>query len=393
MLRWIKRITVFELCLALLVLSDGLSRLSVWPSDSVGDLLVNGFQLCLYVLIAVDLVMRRYSFSTYLCVGISAGIFLLGWFQTHDSVFIRDVLLIVAARGTPFERTVRAMRIMLSVVVCIGLLTVIFGFATTKTYRRGGLSLGFSHPNQLALILTVIILMWLAERRKTLAWSDIGLTIIWALVTYSITRSRTPMLLVTAVIVLGFAQVKNPHRHVGGILAFVAPMVPALCLIFTCVTAKLLTSSPLVNDLDILLSNRIWLNWYAFSHYDITPFGQIIDLTAGTGTVYNEIRDLWNSAITVDNSYTLSLLELGLLPTLCFICWNTFSLKKSADSGDFYLVILGIALCVYGITEAQMMDVFNNFALLSAFSFGAERSPSFGHETSNERRLVTNGGK
>lgn len=367
----LRSITLFEICLSLLVLSDGLSRLVIWPSDGMANTLVNLMQLGLYALLAIDLVRRRYSVSTYICVVVSAAIFILGWSRTHDSVYIRDVLLIVAAKDVPFERTVRAMRITITVVVCIAVLTVIVGIAPIITYRRGGLSLGFAHPNQLALILTVIVLMWLAERRKQLQGKDLAVAGAWSFVTYAITRSRTPLILMGVVILLGVAQVRKPNRTVGKFLSIVAPSVPLLCLLFTYVTAMLLTSSQLVNRLDLILSNRIWLNWYAFSHHDLTLFGQVVDLTAGSGTVYNEIRGVWNSLVTVDNTYTLSLITLGLVPTLVFIVWNTFSLKKLADSGDFYLVVLEVALCIYGITEAQMMDVFNNFVLLATFTASA----------------------
>lgn len=385
----LRTITIFESCLALLVLLDGISRLSVWPSGGSAGLFVNVLQLCLYALLVIDLVRRKYPFSTYLAVGMSAAVFLLGWLQTHDSVFIRDVLLIVAARDTPFEKTVHTMRITMSLVVCIGILTVVFGFVGLGVYRRGGVSLGFAHPNQLALMLTVIALMWLAERRKYLTGKDLTFATIWALVTYLITRSRTPLLLMMAVIILGVVQVRNPGRHVGKVLAIMAPLVPILCLLFTYMTAVLLPLSQFVNQLDLLLSNRIWLNWYAFSHYDITMFGQVIDLTAGTGTVYNEIRGVWNSSITVDNTYTLSLLSLGLIPTLGFVCWNTFSLKRAVNSGDFYLVVLGIVLCVYGITEAQMMDVYNNFVLLSAYSLSVGGRPAAANDVQGERGLVS----
>lgn len=63
----------------------------------------------------------------------------------------------------------------------------------------------------------------------------------------------------------------------------------------------------IVNRLDLLLSNRIFLNWYAINHHGMRLFGQIVNLTEGSGTAFNEIRGIWNSLITVDNSYTLHL--------------------------------------------------------------------------------------
>lgn len=370
----LRGLSLFEVSLGLLVLLDGLGRLTIWPDSMSLSNVVNVLQLCLYALLAIGIVRSGYSVKTHVAIGLSAVIFLAGWVQTHDSVFIRDVLLIVAASGAPFERTIRSMRYSLSAVLATGIITAACGLVPMESFRRGGLALGFGHPNQLALVLTTICLMWLAERRYSLRWKDIFTASLWTIVTFIVTQSRTPIMLMIVVIAVGIVQLRNGRRRVGRIVTLIAVLLPMACLSFTYLTAMVLPYNAFVNQLDLVLTNRIWLNWYAFTHHGIALFGQLVDLTADSGTVFNELRGTGHNSITVDNTYALSLLILGLLPTLCYICWNTFCLKRVADSGDFFILVLGIVYCLYGLTEAQMMDVFNNFVLLGAYSLGVNRS-------------------
>lgn len=72
-----------------------------------------------------------------------------------------------------------------------------------------------------------------------------------------------------------------------------------------------------------------------------------------------------------------------------------FSQKQIVVKGDLFLLILGTVFCIYGITEAQMIDVFNNFMLLFAMASVSEDSshlssysfdPSI--ELASERSLI-----
>lgn len=366
--RFARRVSLYEVSLCLLVFSNDITRLSVWSAGSWVDTIVNVIQLGIYLLLFVLIIKRRFSTETFMLVALSLVLFVIGFLTTRDAVYIRDLLLIVAAKDIPFNCIVKSIRYSLTIVVVVALLSVVFGCVDVEVYRRGGYALGFAHPNQAALTLTIILLLWLAERHDSLKASDLLLACCATFVTYYLTRSRTALLL--SVFAVGVSALYKQHPRLKMRKAFLVFIVflPVISLLFTVLTAYLLPSSRIVNHLDLLLSNRIFLNWYAIGHHGMSLFGQIVDLTEGSGTTYNEIRGIWNSLITVDNSYTLSLVSLGIMPTLVFTAWCCHAQKTIVAKGDYFLLLIAGLFYVYGLTEAQMIDVFNNFMLLFTFA-------------------------
>ena len=380
-------ISLYEVALALLVFLDRISRLKAWDSESWASTFVDVVQLGIYILLFVLLIKNHYSFEMLFAIGLSLILLIAGYFVTREAVFIRDLLLLVAAKDISFNKILKSLRYSLSLVMLIAVLSVLFGFADMAVQRRGGLALGFSHPNQAALVLTIILLLWLAEKHKTFKSSDFVFALIATTIIYIVTKSRTPLALAVLVVVVGIIYKNYPSLKIGKGLIKVLIVMPILCLAFTVVTAYLLPMNSIVNRLDLLLSNRIFLNWYAINHHGMRLFGQIVNLTEGSGTTFNEIRGIWSSLITVDNSYTLALVSLGIIPTFVFVGWSCFSQKQIVVKGDLFLLILGTVFCIYGITEAQMIDVFNNFMLLFAMASVSEdssRSSSYSFDPSIE---------
>lgn len=358
-----------DVIIGILVFSECASRLEGFPSDGCLATVVNAIQLVLYVLLVIQVVLFRYSLNTIVIAVVSVMFFIMGWFATHNAVYIRNILLVLAVGTIPFGRTLKAMRYAMITTVVAGAVSVVLGLASIQQFRRGGISLGFVHPNQLSLIITIILLTWLAEHNKHFTLKKLAGVSLLALISYGITRSRTALLIIFAALVFSILQMHR-HRYRLRYFAVVAAVVPMCCFVLSVLTAVFLFSSNLVNQLDLLFSNRIWLNWYAFSNHTVTLFGQNIDFTLGTGTVYNTLRGTGNNSITVDNSYVVSLLELGLIPTLIYLMWNSYSLVHLSNMGEYYLMSIGILLCIYAMFESQLLDAYFNFVLLATYSVG-----------------------
>ena len=143
-------ISLYEVALALLVFLDGISRLKAWDSESWASTFVDVVQLGIYVLLFVLLIKNHYSFEMLFAIGLSLILLIAGYFVTREAVFIRDLLLLVAAKDISFNKILKSLRYSLSLVMLIAVLSVLFGFADMAVQRRGGLALGFSHPNQAA---------------------------------------------------------------------------------------------------------------------------------------------------------------------------------------------------------------------------------------------------
>lgn len=97
-------ISLYEVALALLVFLDGISRLKAWDSESWASTFVDVVQLGIYVLLFVLLIKNHYSFEMLFAIGLSLILLIAGYFVTREAVFIRDLLLLVAAKDISFNK-------------------------------------------------------------------------------------------------------------------------------------------------------------------------------------------------------------------------------------------------------------------------------------------------
>lgn len=383
----LRRVPLYQWSLAFLFISEGITKLSVWQSGTLLDIVINVVQLLVYALLTIRIIQNPPSKMTILFAVMSFLVFVGGYLTTRNAVFVRNLLLVLAAKDISFNSILKYLRWALSLVVLIALLTVAFGMGNMEVQRRGGVALGFVHPNQAALLLTMLLFLWIAEKRNHFTPDDFIVASLAVLMIYAITKSRTSFVLgILAMIVQVIATFK-PTVKTNVPIKIALVLLPIACVLFTVLTAIILPYNNIANKIDTLLNNRVFLNWYAFEHHGVTLFGQIVNLNEGSGTVYNAIRGIGNSLITVDNSYTLSLVVLGVLPTFVFVAWLTLAEKKIGDTGSILLAFLGAVFCIYGLVEAQMIDVFNNYMMLIIFSSVSDTDPDDSKSVANYRPL------
>lgn len=278
---------------------------------------------------------------------------------------IKGLLLVVGATNEDYAGILKSESKAIFLVMIVGLCCQLLGLPSS-VFRRGGLSLGFSHPNQAALFSVVSILALYAsndlrgisQKYDWFYWL-FGIGCIFA------TGSRTALFAVALSVVLS-VLIKSTGLFEIKAIRFILGLLPFLLLLFSIVSAYTLFDSTLVQKIDYALSNRLWLNWFALDTFDIRAFGQEISLHV-TG-VHNTLRNTWNVTTTVDCTYVAALLNYGVFGTIFWLMGYFLAFRRAWDDRKASVVAALAVFSLYAFTESQLTDVLINFGLFCTFS-------------------------
>src|SRR5699024_8385900 len=128
-----------------------------------------------------------------------------------------------------------------------------------------------------------------------------------------------------------------------------------LITIFAYISARFLENSALLHSLNLILSSRLFLNYYVLNQHGIKLFGQNVTLQDMSGRVYNNIQNLYNWSITCDCSYMVSLIVMGLIPTIIVLIGFVVLMKKAIKNRNYMVICIAVLLAIYSFTESQML--------------------------------------
>lgn len=360
-------ITLYEAVVFLLALCLGLGKLYFVSSSNVLSTTVSFASTALDALLAIVVISKLGATSGILAI-LSIGVVgAVSAYCTSSLLVLKSLLLIVGAKNENILRVFRTCAVAYLMTLVLGCLTSILGLASAETFRRGGMALGFVHPNQASLLAAVSLMMFAVSGTKSsrdskLSAKEFALATV-LVVFILLTGSRTALLALGVGIfftIISSTASKNGSAKVLRLLTGL--FAPALFL-FSLVTAATLYSSPFAQWLDNVFVTRIWLNWFALSNFDITLFGQEINLHI-TG-VHNTLLDTWNVTTTVDCTYIAGLLVYGIVVFFIWVVASCLSTEAAWRSRNFVMVGSSVALAFYAFTESQLMDPLLYFTFLN----------------------------
>lgn len=323
------------------------------------------------LLAGISLVHRRASRWAWIVLPIVLLALLLQKFNNGGSVLLQGLVLILAVSSVDYKQVCRSLFIGTFAASLVVLILFFTGISDSGVGRRGGFSLGFGHPNTAGRVALIAYLLWICGY-KALDNIKLSHCLLLGGIVYFVTGSRTASLLIvlTPLVIL---LVRKFSLRALSVVAVVVGLVPLFLFVFTYVTAQLLPVSAFVNQLDVLLSNRIFLNYYAFTNNDLTLFGQVAQLADNSGTVYNSIRNLYNWSTTVDSTYAVMLISYGVVPSILFSICAFIACRRAGKAGDVLMLVTALMLELFAFNESQMISVTNSFFLLYALT---QSSPS-----------------
>lgn len=286
----------------------------------------------------------------------------IGYCFSRNTVLIKGFIMLFACKNLNFTKILKTLLYGFLSVLCFSLVLYLFRISDLGPARRGGLSLGFVHPNILAQFILLIDLLVISLYSYKLKINHLCYICFGTgLLEYFITKSRTTTLLILLIPFLFFITRYLLLKGKEIIIDRIGEWSYFGVLCITIITALLYPFSHISQILNKLVNSRIFLNYYILTTYPPTLFGQNVPLQNSTGEVYDAVSKVGNIHTTVDNSYMIGLIILGIIPMIITVILYNFTVRKLILNNNYTLIIVAIILCLYGFCEAQMLPFYNFF--------------------------------
>lgn len=233
-------------------------------------------------------------------------------------------------------------------------------------------SLGFNHPNTVALKAFQISMMYVYLIKNKLRLRHCAIILLFELFVYKYTNSNTSfyltLLLVSLLIVylisnkrIGFLS--STSVWVIKLLKYVGIISVGFSLYMT---LNYQSSSGLV---DVFGSNSTVISRFSqmyiyFRAYDITLFGQELFYHRSGDSLSNEVTGMY----TLDNAYIYLLLGLGVIVFVLFLFLYICAIYKSIKQNNLIVLILISIYLILGLSETAMIRFTYNFTLVFLFA-------------------------
>ena len=364
-MQWLWSVVYFLACL-----ESTYSHLALFQENEVFRQAVSVFTDFGYLLLIVRVTMVVLTINDkkrLLPLAVAAATCSVGVFTTGNTFYIKAIILIVASSGMELRFILRASLLALISAFLLGILSLLFIDLNGVDIR----ALGYSQKNQAGLAVFLICAQYiLLELSYSLssggykAYIALGIAAAISITIGSKTALISIMMLCVGVIAL---DVAHRIRIAGKCLFQHVSAAYSVCMVFSILTAVMLPLGGLLFTLDHVMTNRVWLNWYALNNRPVTLFGSNADITAGTGTVYSFVTNTYNNAITIDNSYIISIILMGIVPSVVYCALHYFTMRSLSKRNWDVCILIGVILCTYGLMESQMIDPVLNFVLMVPF--------------------------
>ncbi len=338
------KIRAFDFCVFWLALIQYLSNNILFYENEIFLIFAKSIRFVFYFFLLYIIFQKRYSFNKLFVFSIITCLLTYGMIKSEMSAFLFAWLLVIASKGEDYKRIIKSLYLSMWIALIIAMVSYVFitDYTTFKYQLKDGIDLALGQKNQAGMFLASLFLMSkILGKEPEKPYKDW----IYALIVFIITKSKTAFIAILLypiiVKIYSYALMKRKKW-----IKIITEMLVPFLFIFNYISAKLYLTNNVVQVLDKMLTNRIFLNWYILSNNKLTLWGQNIRLSY-TG-VHNPVRNTWNITTTVDNAYILALLVMGIIPTILFIIG--------------YIMVIRYAL--YGISEVKTISIFFNFVYL-----------------------------
>ncbi len=359
-----EKIYQFDILLFLLIMLGELSKTYIISTLGNLTMLNNFIQIPLYLGLFFLIIEKKYSRKQVELFAALGLLLFIGYIKSEQAAYFRGLLLILGAKDVPFKRIARVCRNAMSSTFLFTVALWILGISDSGLSNKGKAAFGYGHPNITAQTIMIILFLWLAEKEEVRG-KDYAAFEIMALVIILFTGSKTvALIMVLTPVVIGVCKWNlNKKGKSIKFINFLMESSQFAVLLFTWWAVKMLPNLPFLKALDLIVTNRLFLNYYLFNKYDLKWFGQNVSLHESAG-VYNNIQDEWNAIITCDNTYALSLLIMGIIPTAIFLLGYILIIRKAIVEREHAVIVIAFLMAFYAFCESQMVEIYYNFAYL-----------------------------
>lgn len=357
-----RKTKLIYIILFLLVFMNKLTTIYVFSQMEFLGTVIDFVQVPMYGGLIYIIVQKKYSLKelmTFLVVGI---LLLIGYVVSGQAAYFKGFLLIIASKNIPYRKILNVCRKALTFVLGLGIFLFLIGISNAEILRRGASGLGFGHPNVTAQLIMIIILLWASEKAGKLKLIHyIGIEL-GGLITFLLTDSKTSTIVILLIpLVMVFSEKIMSRTWYSKVPKFLVTYSQLLVTLFTYLSARFIETSNMLKMLDLVFTNRLFLNYYALNKFGIKLFGQNVTLRDNSGTIYNNIHGWYNWNVTCDSSYMVTLLVMGLIPTVIILIGYILLMKKAIKRHNYMIMSVALLLAIYSFCESQMLEVYSSF--------------------------------
>lgn len=268
---------------------------------------------------------------------------------------------VISAKGIDYKKITRLVAVL--AVVFLGILVAMYLLGITSDgefYRQlvdgsytKRYTLGFKHPNTFGMWGLLIVSATVLSSKKPLKWYWYIVLAALMAVIYKLCDSRSSFIIAMAILV--GVLVSDLLKKRLDECSWIPAVSVGICLIiplmfYMCIYA-LKNNEPWAWQLNAMFSGRLQLALGWLQTEGISTIGHHINLK---GTFLDDI-------------YTYDLIVMGILPTLVWLGLMLKAVYRSAKNKNWTLVVIIMALFLYGTME-RYMNCIVNIAMLAAFS-------------------------
>lgn len=353
---------ILFLVLFLFTLVDSMQNIYFFNQESNFATLVSFTSIFVNLVLLVICLMGKYSIKEFFVFSIIGIILLIGYINSRMSAFFTGFMFLLAARNVDINKILKIIRNAILCTIILAVFLYIIGVSNAGIARRGFGGFGFVHPNVTGRMMMLYVLLWISEHYYYKLIKLNTILVISELFIYILTGSRTVLLTMTILVIcLPIFRGQFLKRKSNTLIIRISEYVHPFFLVLTYISAKFLYNIKAFQLLDTLTTNRIFLNSFALTKFELNLFGRRTSIRTD-GTVYNDLRNVyWSTGATVDSAYMTSILRMGILPTILWTCGYILAMKRIAKLGNYVFFTVAIVLCLETFMETGMLSIYSNF--------------------------------
>lgn len=299
-----------------------------------------------FVSLIIKTLLHKFTIKKFIITYVLLAMALYSSYITEDYNIILSYFLIIGIEDIEITRVLKIILkfniIMLSIHILLFCLNGIISFKDIEIYYNslGKIRYNFflGHPNIFAILMVASYTIYVYLHYEKLKLRDYLLGIILSLFIYLFPKSKTSASIIV-VFILMVILAKQKKKGISIILKLLSKYI------FTIISILILLYlfqyknfdnkvNAYINEINTLLSGRIWYSEKAYEKYEYTLFGQYVE--------YETETIKYNKNIILDNFYVKMIINYGVIFLLIISIWFIVNNKYMCLKDYVYVILFSI---------------------------------------------------
>ncbi|QLK32462.1 hypothetical protein [Lactobacillus crispatus] len=374
-------IKIYELSLFSLCFTYCLSTIYIFDNNNLVNILNIAIQAVSYPILIILILNSKYSQKEFFLIFIVGILLVNEFFHNYSTNWLRYFLLFLASQKIPFTKILKTLLSAFVSIFILGIFLYILGISNAGIARREAVTFGFTQPNILAMIIiTINLIIFILYREYKIFDFLLALGSIIFISLFLKTQTAAIVLILFPLI---YIFVKREIRLNNRFALLVIEGSQILILLITCLLLFLYPKTiydPFRTKIDTLFSYRPYLNYNNVMQYGFSLFGRQINIFNTSDYAYNYFGGFLSNQRynTVDNSYIIQLISIGIITIIPVYIFYIKMIKKAIKNHRYAVITVAILCCFYAFIENNYNEAYYFFPFFYLMSIDDLSSVNFG---------------